>query len=139
MLANILGEWPLSRGITSLLSEYERALREDFSVRGERSPLRIENDGKTYSASLDLPGMDPATINVELNGANLQISCARSGREAGRMIVQERSTEAFKGTIRLPFAVDAENVEATYKEGVLTVKLIRKEREQPKKIEIKVH
>ena len=50
---------------------------------------------------------------------------------------QERWQGKFVRSLELPFAVDAEKVEATYKNGVLTVVLPKKEEVKPKAIEIK--
>jgi HSP20 family protein len=49
----------------------------------------------------------------------------------------ERHYGKFSRTMRVPFEVEAEKVDATYKDGVLKVTLPKSETAKPKKIEIK--
>jgi len=54
----------------------------------------------------------------------------------GNHLRQERETGEFRRTIELPFAVEAESVEASYDKGVLRVSLPRSESDRPRTIPI---
>jgi len=97
-----------------------------------------EDDGNLY-AEAELPGMKLDDIQVTLTeGDQLTISGER--KIAGNDTVwhrQECGYGRFSRTITLPFAVDADQVEAKYDAGVLTLTLPKSEAAKPKRIQIK--
>jgi HSP20 family protein len=91
---------------------------------------------------LDLPGVDPEKIDVTLEGHELTIAAARVSTgapdEKSTWLRQERSQAAFKRTFTLPESIDGTKPEASFKHGVLTVTLPRKEAERPRSLKVKV-
>jgi HSP20 family protein len=89
----------------------------------------------------ELPGLDPAQLDVSLEKDSLTISGARASlspdAEGENYIRRERWFEPFKRTIELPFDVDPDKCDASYEKGVLTVRLERRPEVQPKKLTIK--
>ena len=75
----------------------------------------------------DLPGRDPDSIDVALqNERGLRIEADEPADETdGRYITRERSREAVSRTVRLPSAVDDDETEASYEDGVLSVRLAK--------------
>lgn len=100
--------------------------------------LWMSEDNLVVSA--EIPGIDPAEIDITVEGDALQLSGLRKVDDLGegaRYHRQERPRGGFKRKVRLPFPVESGRVEAQYEKGVLTVSLPRIEDDKPKKINIK--
>jgi HSP20 family protein len=87
---------------------------------------RIETSetDEEISVSAELPGIDEKDIDVTLGGDVLTIRArkeAESEEEDRDYHLTERSYGTFQRTLRLPFAVDPEGAEASFKNGVLTI------------------
>jgi len=93
-----------------------------------------------YEISVDLPGMNPDDVQIELTDGNLVITGERkqeSAEEGKTWHHVERRWGTFQRKLALPKAVDQEKIEATFKNGVLTVDLPKKAEVQPKRIQVK--
>ncbi len=86
----------------------------------------------------DLPGIDPASIEVTVDRGVLTVSAKRDEElaEGEKPYVRERVTGTFSRRIRLGNAIDSEKVEAGYEHGVLTVRVPLAETAKPRKVEI---
>lgn len=100
---------------------------------------------KDYVIKLDLPGMEKDKINVEVHDHLLTISGERKiekeESEEGSFYRMERGFGSFQRTIPLPNDADAEDVNAEYKNGVMTVLIPRvasstSPQKQAKKVEV---
>jgi HSP20 family protein len=88
----------------------------------------------------ELPGVDPAAIDINVVGDSLSLSGSREPDELGEgqsFTRQERPVGAFSRTVQLPFRVEPDGVEATYARGILTVTLPRLEADKPRQISVK--
>jgi len=102
--------------------------------------LNVSETEQSYDVSVDLPGVKLEDINVELRNGDLWISGSRSeeSEEKGKTWHRvERYYGDFRRVIRLGDDVDAEHVDADYKDGVLHVSVPKSETAQTKKITIK--
>jgi len=91
-------------------------------------------------AVVELPGMRKEDIELSLHDGMLTISGERKdesaeGEKTGRT---ERFIGKFRRSISLPTRVDANKVNATYKDGILTVTLPKAEEVKPKQIQVNV-
>jgi HSP20 family protein len=96
------------------------------------------DDGQFISA--EMPGVHPDNIDIDVTGDALSISGVRKQDEVAKEAHyhrRERSYGSFSRTIQLPFMVDTNKVEASFKNGVLSISLPRAEADKPKKITIK--
>ncbi len=86
----------------------------------------------------DLPGIDPASIEVTVDRGVLTVSAKRTEElaEGEKPVVRERFTGSFSRRVRLGNGVDAAKVEASYDRGVLTVRVPLAETAKPRKVEI---
>ena len=94
---------------------------------------------KEFEISLDLPGLKPDEVNVEFRDGHLCISGERKqvSEEKGKTFHRiERSYGEFRRVIALGNEVDADNIQAKYEHGVLTVVAPKVSAVQPKKIAI---
>ncbi len=88
----------------------------------------------------EVPGMDKKDINITVSDDMLTIRGEKKHEkkeENEQYHRVERRYGAFSRTMRLPHEVEADKVDATYKEGVLSIRLPKSEAVEPKKIEIK--
>lgn len=91
-----------------------------------------------YVLTADLPGVDPGSVDVDVDNGTLTISAHRTARSEDS--VQWLSNERFFGTYRrqlsLGEGIDTASISATYENGVLTVTIPIAERAKPRKIGI---
>jgi HSP20 family protein len=102
--------------------------------------LNVSETEKEYHVSVDLPGLKPEEVNVELKQGDLWITGERKTEteEKGQTWHRvERSYGQFRRVVRLGDEVSTDNVSAEYKDGVLHVTVPKAEKAQTKKIEIK--
>jgi HSP20 family protein len=128
--------------IDAVASQGERAI----DVIGRLTPGKpwfpntdvVETDDKVV-VCVDVPGVDPAKVDVVLLGNMLTIKCDEPapGRPKGEIVHRrERPAGPFSRSIPLPAAVDPEKVTAESKHGVLTITLAKEERIKPRHIHV---
>ena len=115
-------------------------LRE-WTEKTEWQPaVDVEETDDTIQVHADLPGVDPKHIDVSLEGDALTITARRDEtqeQKEGKSHYRERFVGTFRRTIALPAGVDAEHIEADYKNGVLDVRCPIKEGAKPRAIEVR--
>jgi HSP20 family protein len=102
--------------------------------------INIWTSGDGQMISAEMPGIRPEDISIDVTGDALSISGERKPDELvkeARYHRRERAYGSFSRTIQLPFMVDTNKVEASFKNGVLLIFLPRAEADKPKKIAIK--
>ncbi len=100
----------------------------------------LETEGE-YRVLLDLPGIDPAAtqLRVEKDTLSIQVDRKQVQPAAGETVHRsERSFGTFFRSFTLPRGVDATRVEATYEQGVLSVKLPKREEAKARTIAVSV-
>ncbi|HEY7026008.1 MAG TPA: Hsp20/alpha crystallin family protein [Gemmatimonadales bacterium] len=103
-------------------------------------PLDLVEREKEYVVRLDVPGVPRENLDVQLEGAVLTLTGHREmgkKEELENYLWEETETGKFIRTIRLPKAVEANKIEATYQDGILTVRLPKTEPAIKNKILIK--
>ncbi|MFO1064910.1 MAG: Hsp20/alpha crystallin family protein [Pirellulales bacterium] len=102
--------------------------------------LDVAETADAFEVAVDLPGVTPDQVKLELHNDQLIISGKRDNsteRKDKNYHFVERSSGSFMRTIQLPSDVDADKIDARYEHGVLHVKLPKSAKLQPKKIEIR--
>ena len=101
-------------------------------------PMDLYRDGDHYVLSADLPGIDPGSVDIDVDGQLLTIRAERTlrGREGVKWLARERQSGSFLRQLSLGQGVDTENISATYENGVLSVTIPVSERAKPRKIEV---
>ena len=92
-----------------------------------------------YHLTAEIPGLKKEDISVSFDHNRLTISGKRESEkeEEGKYFyVKETSTGSFSRSFTLPREVDEEKIEATYKDGVLTLKMPIRETSKTKKIKV---
>ena len=101
--------------------------------------LNIGGSPKTVDIYAFAPGIDPATLDVQLVKGMLTIAGERkvdTVPEKATLHIDERFAGRFRRVVSLPEDVDPNAIEAKYRDGVLHVRIQRKEEAQPRRITI---
>ena len=102
----------------------------------------IAENKDAYHVTADLPGMGKEDILIGVENGVLSIKGEKKEQkkehEKGRFYHYERSYGSFIRSFNLPNDVNADDIEATYKNGVLELTLRKSEKAKPKTIEVKV-
>jgi len=132
------------RDVERVQRHMERMARAFSSFPDEQAgypALNIWAKEDELMVTAELPGLTPDSINLSVLGDRFTISGSRKEEELPENAQYHRNecvSGDFSRTIRLPFVVDAENVDAVYEKGLLKVKLLRAESDKPHKINVKV-
>jgi HSP20 family protein len=114
----------------------------DRLLSGGRTPLSFPMDayrrGNDFFVHLDLPGVQPDTVDVTVENQVLTVTAERrfEQRAGDEFIVSERPQGRFSRQLRLGAAIDTENIAAGYQDGVLTLTLPVSERARPRQIKV---
>ena len=95
---------------------------------------------KAVEVTVELPGMKPEEVKVEIKGEQLWITGEKKEEkeEKGKTFHRiERRAGMFRRIFALPVEVEQEKVEAKFTDGVLRVTLPKAEKVAPKQIEVK--
>jgi HSP20 family protein len=141
--------WPTLDRLSSLRNDldslFELPLSGSFGRAGQLfngwSPaLDLYQNNDNVVAVVELPGMKKENIEISLHDGMLTIAGERkheatngNGDKAER---SERYVGKFRRSISLPVRVDANKVNATYRDGILTVTLPKAEEAKPKQIKV---
>ena len=108
------------------------------AARTAAAPLDAYRDGDTFYVEIDLPGVDPATIDatVDRNVLTVRAQRTRVEREGVRRVITERATGTVARRLVLGDSLDTDRLEASYDAGVLTLSIPVAEKARPRKIEI---
>lgn len=101
----------------------------------------LYEDKDNLTVKCEIPGMKKEDIDISLHEGFLTISGERKHEEKkqeGEVYRTERYEGRFSRSLSLPSKVDAEKINATYKDGVLTVTLPKAEEAKPKQIQVNV-
>jgi HSP20 family protein len=130
--------------------DFDRLLREAFSpalAEGEVStrtwapPVDIFENGDSLVLKAELPGINPDDVEIRVEDSTLYLKGERKfEKEVKEQNYHrvERTYGTFTRTFTLPNSVDADKVAASYKDGVLTLTMPKKEEAKPKTIKINV-
>ena len=144
-----LTRWEPFRDLISLREAMDRLLEESF-VRTEPGELAR---GAIGSLAVDMyetdeavvvksatPGVDPEDIDISITGDTLTIkgeTRAEEEVEEDRYVCRERRYGAFARSLTIPVPIKADEAEAEFEDGILTLTLPKAEEVKPKAIEVK--
>ncbi|WP_136191841.1 Hsp20/alpha crystallin family protein [Actinomyces procaprae] len=101
-------------------------------------PLDLYREGETFVARIDLPGVDPATIDVDVEERTLTVRAERPATEGAdvQWLAHERPTGTFARQLTLGYGLALDRISAQYTDGVLTLTIPVAEEARPRKIEV---
>jgi HSP20 family protein len=119
--------------------DFDRLARGAVGSRGAGwISMDAYRQGDQVVVNLDLPGVDPASVDVTVEKDTLTIKAERRWdvAEGDRVLVSERPQGTFTRRLLLGEALDGERTEARYDNGVLTLTVPVAEQAKPRKVEI---
>jgi len=123
------------------LFDFSWPSRDSGLFSGWSPALDVFDNKDNLVVTAELPGMKKDEINLSLHDGVLTVSGERKHeREAkeGGTFRSERYFGKFQRSVTLPSAVDSSKVNASYKDGILTVELPKAEEAKPKQIAVNV-
>ncbi|CAM01736.1 heat shock protein Hsp20 [Saccharopolyspora erythraea NRRL 2338] len=129
--------------MTSLLPRPSMALPDLFRMFesewpfGERHSMRVEafTDEGDFVVRCELPGIDPENIHINVEGNQLKIDAVRK-QEHRAEAHSEFYYGSYSRTMLLPSSCDTDNINAEYENGILTIRIPRREAEASKEIPV---
>lgn len=151
----LLTKWDPFETLTQLQGEIDRAFdrnlkasqntqlnaSKDSSTVNWYPVVDIHEDPEAYSFDVEAPGLnkDQFKVLVEDNTLSIRGERSQNKEEKNKNYHRiERSYGSFARSFLLPETADIEKVNAEYRNGVIHVKIAKKEVAKPKQIEVKV-
>jgi len=127
---------------TDPFRELDRLSQQMFGGHGTLArpsamPMDAWRDGDSFHVEFDLPGVDPDSIDLDVERNVVTVKAERPVRASdAEMIAAERPRGVFSRQLVLGDNLDTEHIEAGYAAGVLSLRIPVAERAKPRKIAI---
>ncbi len=144
-----LVRWEPFAGFGNLRSVFNDLFDEDFdhswakpSTSKWYPAVDILENKVSYLIRAELPGMKKEDINVEVKDGTLVLSGETKTEKPAEGVeyrLVERAGAKFSRSFSLPESAKQDGIEATYKDGILEIRVPKAEKAKPRQIEISVH
>ena len=134
----------LQHEINRMFEEFDRALEQEPAGSGHSNsmfhpPVDVREDSDAYVVHVEVPGVPRENLDIAMHDGALLIrgrkeSTSQSGDARFRRV--ERSYGTFARALQLPRNVDPERISASLNDGVLEVRLPKREEIKPRRIAI---
>ncbi|AHH95047.1 Hsp20/alpha crystallin family protein [Kutzneria viridogrisea] len=126
---------------TDPFRELDRLTQQVFGVNGTPSrpataPIDAYRQGEEFVVELDLPGVAPESIDLDVERNVLTVRAERKATEGVQLQIAERPRGVFSRQLFLGEALDTSRISAEYDAGVLTIRVPVAERAKPRKITV---
>jgi len=129
------------------LQDRMNRLFQDYAPRGEQDlttgnfvpPVDIYEDEHSVTLKVEVPGLDPKDVDVQVENHTLTIKGERKFEKEEKeenFHRIERRYGSFVRSFTLPATVDTDNIKADYENGVLKVQLAKRAEAKPKQIKV---
>ena len=120
--------------------ELDRVAGALMDSRGPRvMPMDLYREGDHYVLAADMPGIDPGSVDIDVDGQLLTIRAERTmaNHENVKWITRERLAGSFLRQLNLGQGIDIDKISAQYSNGVLSVTIPVSASAMPRKIQVK--
>jgi HSP20 family protein len=127
---------------TDPFRELDRLTQQVFGSDGTRArpsvmPMDAWRAGDTFQVEFDLPGVDPDSIDLDVERNVVTVKAERPARASdAELIAAERPRGVFSRQLILGDNLDTDRIAASYRAGVLTLEIPVADKAKPRKIEI---
>lgn len=102
-------------------------------------PMDLYREGEVFVARIDMPGVDPASIDVDVQDRTLTVRAERTaatGAQDIKWLTRERPTGTFARQLTLGNRIALDQITADYTDGVLLLTIPVAEEARPRKISV---
>lgn len=133
------------RDASAWQDDFQQVVRQffgdaDATLAGAFSPaLDVEEDDDKFTLHVEIPGVKPDEVEVSIEESVLSIAGQRNfydDRSSDGFRRVERRFGRFHRAVRLPDRVDPDQVDATYKDGLLTITVPKAESAKPRRVKV---
>ncbi len=119
-------------------ADLDRFSRDVWGVKGSIMPVDAYRQGDRFLIHLDLPGVDPDSIDVTVERNELTVSATREWKpeEGAEILINERPQGSITRRFSLGDNLDTDKIEAGYDHGVLTLVVPLAEQSKPRKVTV---
>ena len=137
-LPTVIRRWDPFREMEDVFGRMSLLMQDYFRDQPPSALADVEETDDSFIVELDMPGVRPGEVNLELRDNELRVTGEIKEREhTGVLRRKARRVGEFEHIVALPGEIDPEHVDATLHEGVLTVRMAKAMASQPRRIEIK--
>lgn len=122
--------------LTDPIRQWDRLFDQGSALTAAMDAYRL---GDVITVQFDLPGVDPSSIDLQIERGELRLNARRSVTlpEGARYFVRERAETTISRRVLLGDALDVEHVDAEYASGVLTLRIPLQEHAKPRKVQVR--
>ncbi len=142
-----LHRWDPIREVTSLRDAMDRLFQESFvlpsagatAAGAGRFGMDLAETENAFVVKAELPGVKPEDVQVTVQGATLTIrgqSAADDEQKGTYWHLRERRAGTVQRSVTLPMPVNADQAQAQFEHGILTLTLPKAEEARPKQIKV---
>lgn len=124
---------------TDPFRDLDRLTQQLFGTAARPAMMTMDawKEGDRFIAEFDLPGIDPESIDLDVERNVLTVRADRPPREGvEELIAAERPRGVFSRQLMLGDNLDTEHIDANYRGGVLRLEIPVAERAKPRKIAV---
>jgi HSP20 family protein len=144
---NSISRWEPFRGVSTLQEQVNRLFENSFPSRLDSSlaswapAVDVHETENELVVTADIPGMNEKDLDVRVESNMLTIGGERkteSNVKDDIYLRVERSYGSFSRSFSLPNAVNTQGIAAEYNNGVLSVRLPKREETKPRQVKVSV-
>ena len=127
----------------SLNRVFDQALGGAGSERAWVPAMDVAERGDSYVVNLELPGVDAEQVEVAFEQNVLTVRGTKpASHDPGadgevRLFAAERLSGAFERSVRLPEYVDADRIDASFRDGLLAITIPKSQAARPRRIQLR--
>lgn len=128
----------MTKDFDSMFDGFEEFFAPTSSIKFDMD-IYEDNEKNMFYIKCHMPGISKENIDITINGDALTISAHQSSENESKMKYyrKEICKTSYQRSIRIPFDIEKDKVEAQYKDGELLISIPRSEIKSPNKIEVK--
>ncbi|CAN7210442.1 Hsp20/alpha crystallin family protein [Knoellia sp. LjRoot47] len=117
---------------------FNEGLRGPSGAAGSVMPMDLYRSGERFVAHIDLPGVDPESIAIDVEDRTLTVRAERPAPETedAQWLSRERPSGTFARQLSLGRGLALDRIEADYRDGVLTLTIPVAEEAKPRRISV---
>jgi HSP20 family protein len=147
----LLEKWNPSRDLEKLRHEFDHLLErfgfehgglsKEWQVASLRPAIESYADGDKFIVRVELPGVDPKDVDIKVAGGVLTVKGSREEKQESKkhdFFRREFRYGSFERAMTLPDGMKAEDLKATYHDGILELTAPMPKEALPKEVKVQI-